>query len=353
MWHMKGLRVIAGLLVSALFLYLALRGVDFRRVGEALRHANYWWLLPGVLAIVLSILLRAVRWRLLFHPRTGLRFASVFGSLNVGYLVNDLLPMRLGEVVRAYLISQQEAVSATHALSTVAVERVLDMVVTVAYLAVLIPFVELPVGAADKVQAVAAVAVGALLVMLVAGALPARTHQLARLGTRFLPPGPARRLHGLMDHFLEGFAVLSAPRVALPVVALSVALWALAALALYCVLFAFDLRLSPAAPFFVLALVSLSFVVPAAPGHIGVFHWTVITALATFHVQEDIARSYAFLAHLVAFVPPMLMGAAYLWRAGLSWERVLAFRRAPHRTGAGGEAPEPAGASTASARPGK
>ncbi len=347
---MKGLRVIAGLLVSALFLYLALRGVDFRRVGEALRDANYWWLVPGVLAIVLSILLRVVRWRLLFHPRTGLRFASVFGALNVGYLVNDLLPMRLGEVVRAYLISQQEAVSTTHALSTVAVERVLDMVVTVAYLAVLIPFVELPAGAAGKVQAVAAVAVGALLVMLVAGALPARTHQLARLGTRFLPQGMARRLHGLMDHFLEGFAVLSAPRVALPVVALSVALWALA---LYCVLFAFDLRLSPAAPFFVLALVSLSFVVPAAPGHIGVFHWTVITALATFHVQEDVARSYAFLAHLVAFLPPMLMGAAYLWRAGLSWERVLAFRRAPHRTDAGGEAPEPAGASPASSRVGK
>lgn len=350
---MKGLRVIAGLLVSALFLYLALRGVDFRRVGEALRHANYWWLLPGVLAIVLSILLRAVRWRLLFHPRTDLRFTSVFGSLNVGYLVNDLLPMRLGEVVRAYLISQQEAVSATHALSTVAVERVLDMVVTVAYLAALIPFVELPAGSAGKVQAVAVAAVAALLVMLIAGALPARTHQLARLGTRFLPQGAARRLHGLMDHFLEGFAVLSAPRVALPVVALSVALWALAALALYCVLLAFNLRLSPAAPLFVLALVSVSFVVPAAPGHIGVFHWTVITALATFHVQEDLARSYAFLAHLVAFVPPMLMGAAYLWRSGLSWERVLAVRRAPPRMDAGGEAPEPAGASTASARAGK
>lgn len=350
---MKGVRVIAGLLVSALFLYLALRGVDFRRVGEALRDANYWWLVPGVLAIVLSILLRVVRWRLLFHPRTGLRFASVFGALNVGYLVNDLLPMRLGEVVRAYLISQREAVSATHALSTVAVERVLDMVVTVAYLAVLIPFVELPAGSAGKVQVVAAVAVAALLLMLVAGALPARAHRLARLGTRFLPQGAARRLHGLLDHFLEGFAVLSVPRVALPVVVLSVVLWALAALALYCVLFAFDLWLSPAAPFFVLALVSVSFVVPAAPGHIGVFHWTVMTALAAFQVQEDLARSYAFLAHLVAFLPPMLMGAAYLWRTGLSWERVLAFRRAPHRTGAGDEAPEPAGTSTASARAGK
>ncbi|MER3480600.1 MAG: hypothetical protein C4327_09020 [Meiothermus sp.] len=165
----------------------------------------------------------------------------------------------------------------------------------------------------------------------------------AGLGTRFLPRGAARRLHGLLDRVLEGFAVLSVPRVALPVVVLSAVLWALAALALYCVLFAFDLRLSLAVPFFVLALVSLSFVVPAAPGHIGVFHWTVITALAAFHVQEDLARSYAFLAHLVAFLPPMLMGAAYLWRAGLSWERVLAVRRTAPPPAEGVEEPASVG----------
>jgi glycosyltransferase 2 family protein len=324
---MKQLRVILGLLISAAFLYFAFRGVQFHEVGDALRRANYIWLLPAVGAIVLSITLRAVRWRLLFYPNDDLRFSSVFGSLNVGYLVNDILPMRLGEVVRAYLLGQLEGVSATRALSTVAVERVLDMVVTLGFLAALLPFVDLPAGAALKIEIVTALAVGALLVMLVAGAKPSQTHALAGLITKRLPAKLADRLHGVLDSFLGGFAVLSRPGVAAQLVVLSVVLWALAALGMYFVLFAFHLYLTPAAPLFVLALVSLSFVVPASPGHVGVFHVAAQSALVAFDVSDSDALSYAFVAHIVAFVPPMVMGAAYLWRAGISWDRVFAFRR--------------------------
>lgn len=324
---MKQLRIVLGFVISAVFLVLAFRGVKFREVGAALSEANYLWLAPATAAIVASIGLRAVRWRLLFHPRRDLRLGSLFGSLNVGYLVNDLLPLRLGEVVRAYLLSQTERVGVAHALSTVAVERVLDMVVTLAYLAVVLPFVTLPEGAAGKIAVVSALAVGALVVMMVAGAVRERSHAVARLVTRRLPAGPAERLHTLLDSFLHGFAVLSTPRVAAPMAALSLAIWALAALGLYCVMFAFHLYLSPAAPIFVLALVSVSFVIPASPGYVGVFHLAAVSALKAFDVDESLALSYAFVAHIIAFVPPMLLGAAYLWRTGTSWDRIFAFRR--------------------------
>ncbi len=324
---MKQLRVVLGLLISAAFLFLAFRGVHFREVGRALSEANYFWLLPGVAAIVASIGVRAVRWRLLFYPNHDMRLSSVFGALNVGYLVNDLLPLRLGEVVRAYLLSQTERVSAARALSTVAVERVLDMVVTLAYLAAVLPFVALPQGAGAKVSVIAIIAVGALVVMIVAGAVRERTHGLARIVTSRLAAHRGERLHGLLDQFLHGFAVLSTPRAAIPVVALSVIVWALAALALYFVMFAFHLTLSPAAPVFVLALVSISFVVPASPGYVGVFHLAVVSALRAFDVDESVALSYAFIVHLIAFVPPMALGAAYLWRAGVSWGRLLRFGR--------------------------
>ena len=325
---MKHLRVVAGLLISAVFLFFAFRGVHFRAVGEALRNANYLWLAPAVAAIVASVGLRAVRWRLLFYPERDLRLSSLFGALNVGYLVNALLPLRLGEFVRAYLLSQVERVGAAHALTTVAVERVLDMVVTLAYLVAVLPFVALPEGAAGKVAVVSAIAVGALLVMLVAGAVRERVHGLGRLVTDRLPARYAERLHGLLDSFLHGFAVLSTPRVAVSALALSVVIWALAALGLYFALFAFHLYLSPVAPLFMLALVSLSFVVPASPGYVGVFHLAVTTALRAFDVDAAVALSYAFVAHLIGFVPPMLLGATYLWRTGTSWDRIFAFRRA-------------------------
>ncbi|MFN8557343.1 MAG: lysylphosphatidylglycerol synthase transmembrane domain-containing protein [Dehalococcoidia bacterium] len=325
---MKHVRVLAGVLISALFLYLALRGVHFSEVGAALRGANYFWLVPATAALVASLALRALRWRLLFYPRDDLRFGAVFGAMNVGYLVNDLLPMRLGEVVRAYLLSQVERVSVARAFSTVAVERVLDMVVTLAYLAAVLPFVSLPEGAGGKVAVISLLAVGALMVMMIAGALRERTHDMARIVTARIPRRHAGRLHGLLDQFLHGFAVLSAGRVAFMAAALSLVVWGTAALALYFVLFAFHLRLSPVAPIFVLALVSLSFVVPASPGYVGVFHLAAVSALRAFDVDESVALSYAVVAHIVAFAPPMLLGAGYLWRTGTSWNRIFAFRSA-------------------------
>lgn len=343
---MRALRIVLGLAISAVFLFLAFRGVRFREVGDALSKANYLWLIPAVAAIVASIAVRAVRWRLLFHPQRDLRLSSLFGAMNVGYLVNDLLPLRLGEVVRAYLLSQVERVSVAHALSTVAVERVLDMVVTLAYLAAVLPFVTLPQGAAGKVTVITVLAVSALVVMLVAGAVRERTHAIARLITRRLPVRPAERLHTLLDSFLRGFAVLSTPSVAAPVAALSLVIWALAALGLYCVMLAFHLVLSPAAPVFVLALVSVSFVVPASPGYVGVFHLAVVSALKAFNVDGSLALSYAFVAHIVAFAPPMVLGAAYLWRTGTSWQRVFAFRKATVTTTAAAASPRPTGSTS-------
>jgi uncharacterized protein (TIRG00374 family) len=338
---MKQLRVVLGLVISAVFLYFAFRGVAFGQVWGALREANYLWLLPGVAAILASIALRAVRWRLLFYPRTDLRYSSTFGALNVGYLVNDLLPLRLGEVVRAYLLSQLERVSAAHALSTVVVERGLDFLVTLAYLAAVLSFVSLPAGIVGALRVATIAIVGGMAVIFVAGARPRRARALLGLVTRHLPARLAERADGVAESFLRGFAVLSTPRVALPVLALSAVIWGLAALGLYCVLFAFHLYLSPAAPIFVLALVSLSFVLPASPGHVGVFHGFVVLALQAFDVEKAQAQPYALVAHIVAFAPPMVLGATFLWRMGMSWERVVALRRAA----APAEAvePEPAG----------
>jgi uncharacterized protein (TIRG00374 family) len=335
---MKQLRIALGIAISAVFLVLAFRGVHFDAVGDALGSAQYAWLIPAVAAIVVSIGMRAVRWGVLFHPRRGLAFSSLFGSLNVGYLVNGVLPARLGEVVRAYVLSTREPVGMAHALSTVAVERVLDMVVTLAVLAAILPFIELPQDFnGPLVAVVSVVAVGGLLVMLLAGAQRERAHRIGALVTGRLPGHWAERLHGLLDSFLEGFAVLSHPAVAARAVGYSVVIWLLAALGMYLTLFAFGLELAPTAPILVLALVSLSFAIPASPGHVGVFHLAVVSALKAFAVDESVALSYAFVAHLVAFLPPLLLGAGYLWRTGLSWDRLFAFRRSASPTD-----PEPA-----------
>ena len=325
---MKHLRLLLGFAISALFLYLAFSGVHFGAVGDALRGAAYWWLVPGTALLVASLGVRAVRWRLLFYPNTELRYGNVFGAMNAGYLVNTVLPARLGEVVRCVMLSRLEPVRTAHALSTVVVERVLDMLTTIAVLGLLIPFVPLPAGSTLPLLVATALAVGGLLVIIVAGANHERTHRLARLLSDRLPARWSRRLHHVLDQFLEGFAVLSNARVAAQLVLLSVAIWLIIALSLWCVLLAFHLRLPPSAPLFVLALISLSFILPTAPGHIGVFQFVAVQALEKgCAVAADTALSYALVAHVVGFAPPTLLGAWAVWRSGLSLGRLISFGR--------------------------
>lgn len=342
---MKHLRLFLGLGISVLCLVLAFRGVHFDQVGAALRAASYVWLVPATALIVASLMLRAVRWQVLFYPTKGLRYRSVFGSMNAGYLVNTILPARLGEVVRAVMLSRLEGVRTAHALSTVVVERVLDMLTTIAVLGLLIPFVPLPDGSTIPLLVATGLAVIGLLVIIVAGANPGWAHAITRLVSARLPQRYADRVHGILDSFLEGFAVLSAPRVAARLVLYSVAIWLIIALAMYCVLFAFHLRLTPAAPMFVLALVSLSFIVPSSPGHVGVFQFVAVRALEIgFGVDAGIALSFALVAHVVSFAPPTVLGAWFVWRSGLSFSRLVSFGRSDTENGGGGPSggqPEP------------
>lgn len=323
---MKRLWTPLGFLVSAVALYLAFRNVDFRDVWDALRGAAYLWIVPAASLIVVSLFLRAVRWRLLFYPRDDLRFGSVFGSMNTGYFVNTVLPARLGEVVRAVLLARLEDVRVGHALSTVIVERVLDLLTTIAILALLIPFVDLPQEYVTPLLIGTILVVLALAGMIVAGAFPRLTHRLAGLLTRFLSERWADRLHGLIDSFLDGFSVLSNPGVALRLAGLSVIIWLTIALAMECMLLAFHFNLSPAAPMFVLALISLSFIVPSSPGHVGLFQFVAVEALTQgFDVDRNTALGFALVTNLVSFAPPALLGLWFVWRSGLSIGRLVSF----------------------------
>jgi glycosyltransferase 2 family protein len=326
---MRALRLLLALLISAVFLFLAFRGVNFSAVGEALRSAAYWWLAPAVGLIVVSLYIRAVRWRMLFWPQTGIGYGNVFGSMNAGYLVNTVLPFRLGEVVRCVLLARIEPkVRTAHALSTVVVERVLDMLATIIVLAALIPFVQLPEASRLPLAVASTLAVGALVVIIVAGAARGLTNRIARTITARLPRRWGERIEAMLDSFLEGFAVLSNLGLALRLTVLSFVIWLLIAAGLWSVLFAFHLTLPPTAPMFALALVSLSFILPSSPGHIGVYHAAASQALVIgFGVDPTTAFSFALLGHLAGFAPPALLGAWFIWRSGLSLGRLMSFGR--------------------------
>ena len=313
-----------GVAVSAGALALAFRSLRIDDVVDALTTANYLWLFPALAALVIGLALRARRWAPLFHPIGGLSFGNLFGAMNVGYMLNNLLPLRVGELGRAYVIGKVEDVGWVHALTTIVVERLLDVLIVVALLLILLPFVDEP----DWATGPALVLGISVLVLATVLAAISRARRFALHVVEWLlrlaPEGLRGRLRESAEAALDGFATLGRPPVLLRAGAWSVAAWAFSSLYLYFVLLAFDIELTYAAPILVMVATALGMIVPSSPGYIGVYHAIAIETLTSvFGVERADAAGFALVSHALFYLVPIIFAMAYLWSRRESWQEML------------------------------
>lgn len=325
---LRRFQIALGLIISAGALYLALRDVHWEGVGEAAREANYGLVAVAVLLIGMTLILRAFRWRVLFHPHRELRIWHLFGALNVAYLINNIVPFQLGDIGRAYLLSELEGISATRSLSTVVVERIVDVLTLLALLLVIAPFVDIP-GWARTPSMLLAAGVGALAIMLVLASH--RRSMVMRAVDRCLRLLPLRfrpKLREMSSSALDGFGVLAHPRTTMELLAWSVAVWLSVGLIVYVGTEAFGLGIGFGGALFLLIVTTFGFFVPSSPGSFGVYHAVVIGTLTNvFDISKTDAVSYALVIHLVFYLPPMLLGLAFLWLERRRWQRTSLFEK--------------------------
>jgi len=321
-----------GLAVSVGALFLAFRGLHWAEVGEAVADANYGLLVLALVILLAALYLRALRWGVLFHPRRGMRVGNLLGTMNVGYAVNNILPLRVGELARAYVIGEVENVSAAQALSTIVIERTLDTITVVAMLMVTLPFIDAPGWARGPAVFVGLGFLGLAVLLATLSAARERAMGLVGWAVRFLPERSRRRTEQAVDAAIEGFAVLRQPAVMAQAAAWSVASWLLSAVVMFVVLRALDLELPFTAGLFVMAAVSLGMVVPSSPGYIGVFHAIAIASLVNvFDVDRNGAASFALVQHAIIYLMPIVIAAVFLWRERRTWQQVRLWARGAAR----------------------
>ena len=131
---MARLRLALGLLVSAIFLWIALQGQDLTNVWETLTHANYLWIVPGILAYFLAVLARTWRWHYLLRSIKPVSLRTLFPIVTIGYMGNNIYPARAGEVLRAYVLRREEGVPVSASLATIVIERIFDGVVMLMFI---------------------------------------------------------------------------------------------------------------------------------------------------------------------------------------------------------------------------
>lgn len=297
--------------------------MDLSRLIGAFRAAAWGWLVPSALLIVLSLLIRAQRWRILLNHRLSL--SDAFWLTNIGYLVNNLLPLRLGEAAKAVVAGWRGSLSPFAVLSTVVIERVLDLLTVVLLMLLTLPFIV----HADLGEYVSWGWVsGGLGLGAIAGlALLARFPALAERPTAWLLarlrfPRPERLLNPL-HQLLEGLAPLRSLRQGGQIAFWSLLNWASVALYFQTALYAFTPTPSAIAGPVATWAAALGMLLPA-PGGIGTYHTAVIQALTlAFDFAPETAGAYAFVTHALAYVIDVSLGAGALLAWGLSFKQVI------------------------------
>ena len=316
-------RLLIGMAISLVFLYLTVRNLRPGELWALFREANYIYLVPALAVLVAINWTRAYRWRLLMHPDQHLPLAQVYRFVNIGYLFNNILPAKAGEVVRGYLAGRLIAGGIGQAVSTLLIERLLDVLTVVLLLMVLIPLIELPLWVMRGGLLFGAVAVVGTVVLVV----------LSRLGTkgvdwvwRFVGRVPLvghPKLKAVLQNLTEGFAVLTNLRLLPGVVVSSLLIWFGYALFNYILMAVFRLTQLPfMAAALVLCATGFSMVVPSSPGAMGVFEWAAVQALAVFGIESSVAFGYALGLHTFTNVVLILFGLVGLAREGLSYAQI-------------------------------
>jgi hypothetical protein len=345
-----------GVLISIFALVLAFRKVNLVEMWGELSGANFGLLALSVLLLLLFLVLRAYRWRLLFYPQQGLHIRNLFAVINIGYLVSNIFPARLGDVARAYLIGDTEPVSRTAAFSTVVAERVLDALCAVAGFFLVLPFAPVPDWMVRSGLVVGVVALTAVVLFVV---LVRRRQWTLRLLDRILkalhwPDGETMgrfwlrlaersrlrflarlpwldrpQLERMAGSLIDGLGGITTLRQGPRLVLFSIAIWVVISAFYWVALLAFDPTQPPVVGLAVCSVTALGMTVPSSPGFIGVFEFLTRETLALFGMEAGTALTYAVTAHLIVYVLYTLLGVICMQQQNLTYAEIQSRIAAP------------------------
>ena len=320
----RTIQLLVGIVISAVCLWFAMHDVRPREVFDALKQANYLGFVALIALTLFGFWLRALRWRWLLTTSKPVALDPLYSATMIGFMANNLLPLRLGEFVRAWALGRSTGVSKSTVFATVVVERVIDMITLIAIFG--LAMVVHPIGEGTEagsmvrkgatVMVLASVGLTAFVVML--ERQPKLVHAMLRLLSTRLPAAVRDRIVTALDHFIDGLALFrDVPRL-LWVFFLSFLMFGVFALCLSVSMWAFRIEAEWYAGLIMLVITAIGIMVPAAPGYIGTMNIACKVGLALFGVGAERSVPFSWFYWAGQWIPVTLVGLFYLRREGLS-----------------------------------
>lgn len=315
---------------------LLLRVIDWSATGRALQSASPGYVAMAVGFLMLSIAAKVARWKLLLPPDAGISRWRLYRILHISYLINNILPARIGDVARITLTTRTNGTRVGHALSSLMTERVVDAItLTGAFLAVS-PFLTLSATSRFWLRVAWIVIAAAAVVAVLLAVVRWRPRPF---GGRWLTsrlPGSGR-MRDEARSFGEGWALLLSRDHMWGIWMWSAVAWAAAFAINYSLMLALDIDAPMTVAILLTCTTNFAMLLPSSPAYIGVFHAAATFSLLPFGVKSSTALSFAILAHLVNVIPVSVLGAVFL----LAGHELRSIRSAARESEAAGSAISP------------
>jgi len=303
-----------GILVGLLFIWLAFRGTDIEGIKSSFEAANYLYLIPIAPLTIIVLMLRSYRWGVILEPLEKIDQWSLFSITAVGFMAISLLPVRMGELARPYLISQKSTIKMGSSLATIVVERIFDMLTLMMVLLLILMMVKLPAWIFRSACSILLIVIPLFLVLIfLAVKRDVSVKSIDRIIGK-LPKTLSSRLMRLLHSFLDGLQILPDLKKIFYLASLSALIWFLVGLSTYILFSSFEsmLGLSLAAAYVVLVITALGVTLPTAPGFVGNYHFSCVLALTIFGIPKTDALTFAILLHFIQVMVTIVLGLIFL-----------------------------------------
>ncbi len=319
---MRRLLTWAGLVISALLLWYALRLLHLAEVWSYLRTARYGWILPGTAVYFVGVWARTWRWHYMLRPFKTVPLRRLFPVVCIGYAGNNIYPARAGEVIRSYVLRRSEGITMSGSLATVLIERMFDGLVMLMFVFVALPFAGGIPAVYRRWVLVFSLLFGVALIVFIAVAARPQTAKrpFDWLVNRLAPPHWRPKFSAFYDRFLLGLSSLTNASDVLMIFVTSIVIWLMETLKYWFVMHAFPFEVSFLVLMLMNGIVNLFTTLPAAPGYLGTFDAPGIKILEIVgRVPGEIAAAYTLILHAALWIPITLLGIYYFYRQRLHW----------------------------------